>query len=144
VNRDKEYRMNLFNDVLGNLAGGSNAGGSGLVGSVLEMLSSRQGGIAGLAESFVQNGLGHVVSSWIGTGANLPVSADQLQQVLGSEQIQSFAQKAGISPEAAGSQLANLLPGVVDKLTPGGEVPREGSDLMSVGMKLLGGLMSPK
>ena len=135
--------MSIFDDVVSRVTGGGTAGGGGqgLVTSVLEMLSNRRGGISGLAETFQQNGLGHIVSSWIGTGGNLPVSADQVQQVFGNEQIQAFAQKAGIAPEAASSQLAELLPCVVDKLTPGGEVP-QGGDLMSTGMGLLQGLFS--
>ena len=134
--------MNLFGDILGKLTGGSaGAQQGGLAASVLELLGNRQGGIAGLAEMFQQNGLGNIVSSWIGTGANLPVSAEQIQQVFGSEQIQAFAQKAGIAPEGASSQLAALLPEIVDRLTPGGEVP-QGGDLMSAGMGLLQGLFS--
>jgi uncharacterized protein YidB (DUF937 family) len=133
--------MNPLGDVISKLAGGATAGGGrqGLAASVLELLSNRQGGISGLAEAFQQNGLGNIVSSWIGTGANLPVSADQVQKVLGSEQIQGFAQKAGIAPEAASSQLAEALPGIVDRLTPDGKVP-QGGDLMSTGMRLLQGL----
>jgi len=84
------------------------------------MLSSQQGGLSGLAQTFQQKGLGDLVSSWIGTGQNLPISADQIQQVLGNEQIQAFAQKMGISTSEAGSNLAEFLPGVVDKLTPDG------------------------
>lgn len=137
--------MGLFDEVVGKLSGagtgaGTGAGGQGMVASVLEMLSNRQGGISGLVEAFQQKGLGDVVSSWIGTGGNLPVSPEQIQQVLGNDQIQAFAQKAGASPEAASSQLAALLPGIVDKLTPSGEVP-QGDDLMSAGMRLFGDLM---
>ena len=133
--------MNLFNEIVGGLTGGTSPGG-GLAGSILEMLNNRQGGISGLAEAFTANGLGHLVSSWIGTGSNLPVSAEQIQQVLGSEQVEALAQKAGIPAEAVGSQLAELLPGIIDKLTPGGQVPAQGTDLMSAGMGLLKGLMS--
>lgn len=135
--------MNLFNDVVGQLMGGGSAGegSQGLVGPALELLNNREGGISGLLQSFQQSGLGHIASSWIGTGENLPVSAEQVQQVFGNEQVQAFAQKAGIAPDAASSQLAELLPGIVDKLTPNGEVP-QGGDLMSTGMKLLQGLFS--
>jgi uncharacterized protein YidB (DUF937 family) len=105
------------------------------------MLNNRQGGISGLAAAFQEKGLGHIASSWIGTGENLPVSADQVQQVFGSEQIQAFAQKAGIPPEAASARLAESLPTVVDKLTPGGQVP-QGGDLTSNGMRLLQGFFS--
>ena len=64
---------------------------------VLEMLTSQQtGGLQGLVQSFTQNGLGHIASSWVGTGPNLPVSSDQLQNALGSDALNSLAQKAGI------------------------------------------------
>ena len=130
--------MSFFDDAASQLTGA--AGGRGIAASVLEMLSNRPGGIAGLAETFQQNGLGQVVSSWIGTGSNLPVSADQIQQVLGSDQILAFARQAGIAPETASSQLADCLPGIVDKLTPDGQAP-QGGDLMSTGMSLLKGLL---
>jgi uncharacterized protein YidB (DUF937 family) len=135
--------MNLFDGLGEKLAGSAGGGGGeqGLVTSILEMLSNRQGGLSGLAGAFNHAGLGSIVSSWIGTGQNLPVSADQIQQVLGNDQIQAFAQKAGISTESAGGQLAQLLPGIVDKLTPGGQIPM-GGDLMSIGAGLLRNLMS--
>lgn len=129
----------MFDDLLSNLAGAAGKSGSqGLASSVLELLNNQPGGIAGLAQAFQQQGLGGIAASWIGTGANLPVSAGQLQQVLGSGAIQAFAAKAGLSSGAAGSQLAELLPGIVDKLTPGGQVPQ--GDLLSTGMSLLGSL----
>ena len=135
--------MNLFNDVVGKLTGGTGTGESApsLAASAFDLLCNRQGGISGLLQSFQQNGLGHIVSSWIGTGENMPVSSDQIQQVLGNEQVQAFAEKAGIAPEAASSQLAEVLPSIVDKLTPNGQVP-QGGDLMSTGMTLLQGLFS--
>ncbi|HWB95831.1 MAG TPA: YidB family protein [Bryobacteraceae bacterium] len=134
--------MSLFDDVIGQFTGGatSGGGGQGLVPLVLELLSNRQGGISGLLQAFHQNGLGQIASSWIGTGENLPISAEQIQQVFGSEQIQAFAQKAGVAPEAASSQLAGVLPAIVDKLSPNGEVPQ--GDLTSTGLELLQGLFS--
>ena len=74
----REEVVSIFDDVVSTVTGDATAGGGGqgLVTSVLEMLSNRQGGISGLAETFQQHGLGHIVSSWIGTGGNLPVSAD--------------------------------------------------------------------
>ena len=134
--------MNLFGDVVGKLAGASSSGEGGqpLMAAILEMLGNHEGGVSGLAQAFAGKGLGNIVSSWIGTGANLPVSAEQITQVIGSEKIGAFAEKAGISPETASSKLADLLPGVVDKLTPNGEAPQQ-SDLMYTGMGLLGSLM---
>ena len=82
------------------------------------------------------------MSSWIGTGENLPISADQVKSVLGDERVAEFAAKAGISPDVASSHLAEPLPNVIDKLSPDGNLPESGSDLMSQGMILLGGLFS--
>jgi uncharacterized protein YidB (DUF937 family) len=134
--------MELFDNMPGMSGVGTGGrGAQGVVASVLELLGNRQGGLSGLAEAFQNNGLGHIVSSWIGTGANLPVSAEQVRQVFGAEQIAALAHKTDTSAEGASSQLADVLPVIVDKLTPGGEVP-PGGDLMSAGMRLLQGLMS--
>lgn len=135
--------MGLFDDIAGKVMGGAGAGEGrqGIVAAILEMLSNRQGGIMGLVAAFRQNGMGDIVSSWIGTGPNAPVSADQVRQALGNDEVQAFAAKSGLSPDTAGARLAELLPGIVDRLTPGGEVP-QGGDLMSRGMGLLQGFMS--
>lgn len=133
--------MSMFDDLLGKATGGAGAApGGGLVTAVMELLVNRQGGISGLLEAFQQKGMGQLVSSWIGTGANLPVSGEQIQQVFGAEQIQAVADKSGVPPETAKSQMAELLPNIVDRLTPGGQVP-QGGDLMSTGMNLLRGVM---
>jgi uncharacterized protein YidB (DUF937 family) len=97
---------------------------SGLLEGVLQMLDSKgSGGLGGLVQSFQEKGLGDIISSWIGTGENQPISADQIQQVLGSDVIQNIAAKAGIAPEEMSGKLAEFLPGVIDKLTPDGTVP---------------------
>ena len=118
--------MGLLDNVLGGL-GGDAAGG-------LSDLLKGQGGVAGLAEKFGQNGLGDVAASWIGKGGNAGISAEQIASVLGSGPIGDFAKKLGISPEQASETLAGLLPEAVDRLTPNGWA--EGAD------DLLGGLMN--
>ena len=67
--------------------------------------SSGSGGIDGLVKTFNENGLGEVMSSWIGKGENLPISPEQIQQVLGSGQVQQIAEKLGVSPDEASSGL---------------------------------------
>lgn len=129
--------MGLLDDlenkaVNGMLGGSSNALATGL----LQMINSHPGGVAGLVQSFREKGLGEVASSWVGSGQNLPISADQIQQVLGSEQVKQLAAKAGISPDVAGSSLAQLLPTLIDKLTPNGQAPQH-SNLMEMGMSVL-------
>ena len=84
------------------------------------------GGLTNLVQAFKDKGLGEIVSSWVSTGVNLPVSADQVHNALGAERVRDFATKAGIAPETASSTLASLLPNVIDKLTPDGKIPEEG------------------
>lgn len=112
---------------------------SSLVSAVLSMLSTPQsGGIQGLVQQFTAKGLGPIISSWIGTGANLPISSEQIQTVFGSEQLRAIAQKAGLTPEATSTGLAQILPQVIDRLTPKGEMPQ--GDLMAKGMEFFKGL----
>jgi uncharacterized protein YidB (DUF937 family) len=100
-----------------------------IVNAVVSMLSTRDtsvggsGGLGGLVSAFQQKGLGDVMSSWISTGPNPPVSADQLKDVLGSDVLGQFASKAGVPHSQAGTILASLLPAVIDHLTPNGQVP---------------------
>jgi uncharacterized protein YidB (DUF937 family) len=117
------------------LSSSSNA----LASSVMQMINNQPGGLSGLVQQFHDKGLGSLVGSWVGTGQNLPISADQIQHVLGSDQVKELAAKAGISPEAASSHLAQLLPMLVDKLTPNGQVP-ETSSLLQSGLGMLKGL----
>lgn len=96
------------------------------------------GGISGLIQNFKDKGLGDVVSSWISTGKNLPISADQIKSVLDKTQIQQIAQKLGVSTEDASQHLAEYLPKVIDKLTPEGSLPASG-EMVTKGLDLLKG-----
>ena len=131
--------MGLLDDVLNKAAGvapAQDGSQSPLASAVFSMLG-QSGGISGLAHQFTAQGLGNIVHSWISTGQNLPISPDQLQSVLGADQVQALAAKAGVSPETAKGSLAQILPQIIDQLTPNGEVPQ--GDLMSKGMELLKG-----
>jgi uncharacterized protein YidB (DUF937 family) len=103
-----------------------------LASSVMQMINNQPGGISGLIQQFHDKGMGGCVASWVSTGQNLPISADQIQHVLGSEQVKELAAKAGISPDAVSAHLAQLLPLVVDKLTPNGQVPQSSSSTSSL------------
>lgn len=139
--------MGLLDDVT-KLAGMSGATGGGLTGnsallqSVLGMLGSNSsgGGLGNLVQAFSQAGLGDVVSSWVGTGQNQPISPQQLQQGLGPDRLRELAQSAGLSEEATAGALSGLLPTVVDKLTPEGNVPQSGQldQIMSMLKSTLG------
>ena len=109
--------MGLLDGVLGGIVGGGLA-------SVVNGLIADQGGIAALVSKFERGGLGEVAQSWVRTGPNAPVSGDQLQQVLGSDLIQQLASKTGLSPQELTQKLAQVLPTVVDTMTPGGVIPK--------------------
>lgn len=79
-----------------------------------------------MVETFKSKGLGEVISSWIGTGENQTISKDQILEALGKDQIQKMAEKVGISQEEASGGLASLLPEIIDKLTPNGNIPEGG------------------
>ena len=137
--------MGLFDELAGGLAGKLSSGGdkNKLFESIMGLINNPQtGGLSGLAQMFKDKGLGDAISSWISTGKNLPVSAEQIQQVLGADQVQEISDNAGVSKEEASSGLAALLPEIIDKLTPDGKVPD--SDMLAQGMnklksKLFGG-----
>jgi len=126
--------MGLFEELKGMLFGGGDK--NKLLESIMELINDpKTGGLSGLAQTFKDKGLGDVVSSWIGTGKNLPVSSDQINQALGPEQIQQISEKAGISQEEASKGLAGLLPEIIDKLTPDGKVPE--GNLLAQGLDTL-------
>ncbi len=128
--------MGLLNSVIGALGGTGPRGASGdgdALQTLIAMLAQQGGqgsvgggGLGGLVQQFQQGGLGDLVASWVGSGQNLPVSASQLQDVLGSDLLAQFARQLGLSQGEAAGQLSQLLPQVVDKLTPNGELPDAG------------------
>jgi uncharacterized protein YidB (DUF937 family) len=132
--------MGYLDDLAGKVKeaiGGSGREHSALVNEVLGLLSGGQAGagLQGLIRSFKDKGLGDLTSSWIGMGQNLPVSAEQLKNGLGADVIGRLAAKAGIPSDVAASRLAQILPGLIDKLTPEGKVPESG--LLQQGLDLL-------
>jgi uncharacterized protein YidB (DUF937 family) len=136
----------LLGTLLKGLAGGGASGetggraGGGVLESVLDMLGApgadpsasstqaRPGGALGdLINGFQNAGMGDIVSSWIGTGSNMPVSPEQIERGLGRERVERAAQQSGLSLEALLPVLAAALPTVIDALTPKGEVPEQAS-----------------
>ncbi len=146
--------MSLLTSILGAVMGGGGAQQQNpLLNIALSMLSNQGGtgaadgaggagaGLAGLLGQFQKAGLGNVAESWIGNGQNLPVSGDQLSQILGSGQIGQIAQQLGLSNEQASGQLADLLPSLIDKLTPQGQAPQGGLGSPDAMMSILQGLL---
>ena len=134
--------MSFLDQALGALAGGQSGGNSALLQSVLQLVNNPQnGGLEGLIQSFQQGGLGEIVNSWLSTGQNLPISAEQIQSVLGDSSLSGLAAQLGVSPEQASGSLADMLPQLIDQLTPNGQMP-QGGDLLTQGLDMLkkGGL----
>lgn len=115
-------------DIVGGLLGGQAGGNSqsALITTALEFINNQPGGLNGLIEKFKAGGAGDIIGSWVGNGENQPISADTLQNVLGSDVVGSLASKVGIDPSQASSILAQVLPHVVNGATPNGEVPAGG------------------
>ncbi|WP_374729135.1 YidB family protein [Caballeronia ptereochthonis] len=142
-----ETAMSLL-DILASTLGNSpqqggqpaQSGQAALIAAALEFVNSQPGGIMGLLQRFQQHGAGDIVQSWIGTGENKPISPDTLTNVLGQDNVGALAQKAGVSGDQLSGMLAAVLPHVIDRATPNGEVPPEGQlDLTGV-LGSLGGL----
>jgi uncharacterized protein YidB (DUF937 family) len=122
--------MGLLNSVIGALA---NSNGRGYahnpaLNAVVGMLAnnSQIGGLEGLINRMQQRGLGEVASSWISTGQNLPISPDQLKSVLGKDVLEGLAEQFDLTHSDVAGQLSQLLPQVIDKLTPNGQAPHNG------------------
>lgn len=123
------------------------SGGEGSQTQILEFVmglinNPETGGLGGFVENFKSKGLGDVIGSWIGSGENQSISVEQIQHVLGGEQIQQLGQKLGLSGEELSGSLASLLPQLIDKLTPDGTVPQGGLLEQELGLlkgKLFGG-----
>jgi uncharacterized protein YidB (DUF937 family) len=128
--------MGLFDSLLSSVLGGGDKQQMlvNLASSLITNHSSGNG-LGGLVQQFENAGLGHVVQSWVGNGQNIPISAEQIQQVLGSGFVQQFAQQHGIDLSTASSTIAQLLPQLVNHATPDGQVPPH-ADVQN----LLGGL----
>lgn len=141
-NQATEFIMGILDSVLGNLLGG-NAGGassSGLGGVLSNVLGGAMqgngpaagsaggglaGGLGGLLSQFEQAGLGNIAQSWVGNGANQPISPSQLQNVFGQDRVQDMANQAGMDQGDFLSQLSQHLPHAVDGMTPGGQLPAD-------------------
>ncbi|MEL6893797.1 MAG: YidB family protein [Actinomycetota bacterium] len=114
--------MDLVGGLLGRRAPKS---GNPLMDSLLPMLlkGGSMGGLGGLLGKFSSAGLGSKANSWVGTGENEPLDPDEVEQALGSDEVDSIARRAGVSRDEAKSGLAGMIPGLVDKMSPGGNLP---------------------
>ncbi|WP_019500634.1 YidB family protein [Pseudanabaena sp. PCC 6802] len=118
--------MALLDDILGMV--GNKEGANNILG-VITHLMDESGGLNGLLKKFQDSGLSEVVGSWVGLGENQKISADSIMQVIGSGKIQQLAQQFGLDHNQFASQIAGMLPQVIDSLTPEGKVPDDNNVL---------------
>ena len=122
-------------DELGGLLGQGNNGQ--LIQAVIKWIDA-QGGIQALIARLEQGGLGSIASSWVANGQNQPVTGEQITGALGEGEIGNLASSIGVEPSQVSSLLAQVLPGIVDNLSPNGQAPQGGS-LLESGIELLCG-----
>lgn len=133
--------MSLFDSIIstaGEKFGLGDKSGTLLSALLSLMTDQKTGGFAGFLDRFSQAGLGDTVATWIGSGANSDLSDEQVESALGSETITDLANQADVNASTAKSALAYMIPQVVDKLTPDGEVPEEKDLLSKIGDFLSG------
>jgi uncharacterized protein YidB (DUF937 family) len=109
--------MGLLDGLLGGVVGAEMV-------TVVNGLIERHGGIQGIVAQLEQQGLGGAVRSWVGTGANQPMTADQVHQAFGADTVKQLAARVGMTPEDLAAKLSTILPQAIDKLTPGGMVAK--------------------
>ena len=124
--------------LIAGLAGSQQIQGASLLTAAMSLLQ-QNGGLAGVLNSFRQSGLAQHADSWVSTGANMGISGDQLQQALGSSSIENVASQLGMSQGQAGSAMAQILPELINQLTPSGQLPADHSDMISKGLSMLTG-----
>lgn len=136
-NREQSQAQDPLSAILGGLTGGR--GGS--TGNVLLQLGlsmlQQQGGLGGVLGKFREAGMGAQADSWVGTGQNMNISPDQLQQVFGSGALGDIAAKLGMSQEQAGSAMSQVLPELVNQLTPQGQVTPDSENSVAEGLDAL-------
>jgi uncharacterized protein YidB (DUF937 family) len=134
--------MSMLDGLLGNVLGRmlDSRGAPGQQNPLLQMalqLLQQNGGIGGVVDKFRQAGFGQQADSWVSTGENKPIGADELQQVLGSGALGDIAAKLGLSTGAAAGGLASMLPQLIDHMTPHGQVPDDQSDPVAQALAML-------
>lgn len=128
--------MGLFDSLAGSMLG-KLGGEKGAIAQVAVDLFNQNGGLPGVLEKFKTAGFADEAASWVSKGANLQISAEQINKVLGTATIQTAANKLGINADEISAKIAEYLPQVVDRMTPNGEVGRDSGNLLATLLGML-------
>ena len=134
--------MSIF-DMIGSLLGKGDGSSTSVPEALVAALSNHEGGLGGLVQKFENAGLGDTVSSWVGNGANQAVSPDTLHGILGSDVVQQISAKTGLPIAELLPQIAQHLPGLVDGMTPNGQLPST-ENLLDAGLAFLKSRAGPQ
>jgi len=129
---------NPLGAIVAGLASGNQGQGGNLLAAAMSMLQ-QNGGLGNVLEMFRGSGMAAHADSWVGTSANMALSGDQLQQLFASSAVGSLAAQLGMSNVQAGSAMAQILPELINQLTPGGRMPAESFDVVEKGLAFLRG-----
>ncbi|HEU5418198.1 MAG TPA: YidB family protein [Streptosporangiaceae bacterium] len=131
--------MGFLDDVLGKIGG--QQGQEGGLASISRLVSAN-GGLQGIMAKLTSNGQGEQVKSWVGTGDNEPVSGAEVRQALDDDSLSKAAQQAGTTPDKISEDVARVLPQVVSKATPQGQVPAQGDDPFAKGVSAIKSMLA--
>jgi uncharacterized protein YidB (DUF937 family) len=127
---------NPLDTLKGSLGAGNQIRSNDLLGAVMSLVQ-QNGGLPGVINMLRNSGLGQQADSWVGTGPNAAVSGEQITQAFGGSGIGNLAAQLGTSQGTASSILSQILPELVNQLTPDGQIPHNHSDILSKGLELL-------
>jgi uncharacterized protein YidB (DUF937 family) len=136
------HHMSIF-DTIGSLLGKPDDSPTSVPEALVAALGSQEGGLGGLVQKFEGVGLGGVISSWVGTGENQAVAPDALHGILGGDVIQQISARTGLPIAEVLPQIAQHLPGLVDGMTPNGQMPSADS-LLDAGLAFLKSRAGPQ
>lgn len=123
--------------ILGGLTGGSGGGAGNMLLQLALSMLQQQGGLGGALGKFREAGMGAQADSWVGTGENMNISPNQLEQVFGSDALSDIAAKLGMSQAQAGSAMSQVLPELINQLTPQGQVTPDSENSVAEGLEAL-------
>lgn len=136
-NRTQSQAQDPLSSILGGLTGGRGGGtGNILLQLALSMLQ-QQGGLGNVLGKFREAGMGSQADSWVSTGQNMNISPNQLEQVFGSGALNDIASKLGMSQEQAGSAMSQVMPELINQLTPQGQVTADSENSVAEGLDAL-------